>query len=743
MSLRRISSLSALFAAGIVSAALTGCGTSVVSTSAGGSSLLSSVKSYGGTVMGAQSPVTGATVQLWAAGTTGSGPAGYGANAVAVGASTLTDANGNFNLDNSSGVSPCVTGQSLYITSQNGNTGGVATPEAMMVALPLPCNSTTGAQTVIINEETTVAAVWSLQQFMSITPGAAIPWKIGAPASNVIGLQNAFLHSQELVTSSGGAAAISTNSNTIAGVTYTTTITPDINRINTLSDILSTCINGGASICNQLYSDVTPSGATTPSDTIQAAYYLATNPGGLTMANHGFTQGSPYYLCANYVAAASPFQPTLTCTTTTYPSDWAIGVGWRNVSGAAALSTTTVGGIALDAAGNIWTSTNTAPGAGVGVVNQFSASGAISIAPIVTVSVPAYSINEIYGTTNSPPNAVMQYPGNVGYILAQSHSYSLAVDTFNNAWYGSFSGAIPGTATNGTTTFTNTGVLTQITPNGNPIGWIVGNAPSALSIDGNNNIYMQNAPVSGRYFMSTLASSGGQYNQFYQGVGRSTTYFGQTFVDQTVNQTAWLLGGSSCGTRGNISTQNLSNTSNNSTTAQALYVTETGTCPGTAAADAVGNEWGTFGGGLAYYNLSTGLTTPTITTFTGSTNAVATGASGQGGLDKAGFVAIDGVGNIWVTNPVATATGGLSEFIPTTVGTTTTITPLSPGNTTGVFGFQIDGAAGVAGAVIDNSGNIWLESSSGSSMYHMVGLAAPVVTPTAQQIASGTIGVRP
>jgi hypothetical protein len=117
-------------------------------------------------------------------------------------------------------------------------------------------------------------------------------------------------------------------------------------------------------------------------------------------------------------------------------------------------------------------------------------------------------------------------------------------------------------------------------------------------------------------------------------------------------------------------------------------------------------------------------------------------------LDNATGVAVDGVGNVWVVNRLSSSlAGGVSEFVPTTSGTTTTVTALSPGGSAtsqaGEFGFQVDGAAGVEGAQIDASGNLWLSTTAGSYLYHMVGAAAPVVTPVSLALSKAALGTKP
>jgi len=297
---------------GSVALVLSGCASSVYSPAVVGNSttILSTAGSssartgLGGRVFGGQSPITGALLTLWAAGTTGS----YGTGATSV-ATTTTDPNGNFSFNNA-GSSPCTTGQYLYITSVGGNTGsGTNQYAALMAALPTPCGPSTSGTYVIVNEVTTVASVTALQQFISITPGGSPAWTIGAPSANVTGMANAFAQVGNLVSLATGTSGVTTATNTISSITYTTTITPDSSKIYTFADVLAYCINSTGSICSALFSDATPSGSAAPTDTIQVAYYLATNAAGLTMLNHGVA-GSPSWLCSTYVNAGSPFPVT-------------------------------------------------------------------------------------------------------------------------------------------------------------------------------------------------------------------------------------------------------------------------------------------------------------------------------------------------------------------------------------------------------------------------------------------------
>ncbi len=125
---------------------------------------------------------------------------------------------------------------------------------------------------------------------------------------------------------------------------------------------------------------------------------------------------------------------------------------------------------------------------------------------------------------------------------------------------------------------------------------------------------------------------------------------------------------------------------------------------------------------------------------------------------------MDGAGHIF-TITGGTAPGIIDEFSVSSSG----ITPISPsygytGWSTGetptinpdphvpvtIGGGSFAPIAGVAGAAIDGSGNLWVlnantgtTSSPGNALVEYIGIAAPIVTPTAQALNFGQVGVRP
>ena len=146
--------------------------------------------SLSGTVQGRLSPVSGAAVTLYAAGTA------YGANATRLGGAT-TDSHANFTV----GYTPPATPAVLYLLALGGNAGSGSNTAVGLMGVAGMSNALPAS--VTINELTTVAAEWALAQFTN-----SMGQIIGAPASNATGLTNAInLAQTNLVDITTGAPA--------------------------------------------------------------------------------------------------------------------------------------------------------------------------------------------------------------------------------------------------------------------------------------------------------------------------------------------------------------------------------------------------------------------------------------------------------------------------------------------------------------------------------------------------------
>ncbi|HEY6374296.1 MAG TPA: choice-of-anchor D domain-containing protein [Edaphobacter sp.] len=247
-----------------------------------------------GSVHGGQQPVSGATIQLYAVGSSGDGSA---ATPLLTNSAT-SDANGNFSISSYS----CPTAASLvYIVASGGNPGlapGTNNTALNMMAALGRCDSV-GSSFIVVNELTTVAAVSALSPFL------ASPGNVGSSSADASSLANAFALASEFVNSSTGLAP---GSNVPAGL-----VVP-IDKINTLADVVAVCINsaggiaGDGSSCGTLFPLTTLAGFPPPTDIITALLNVANDPPLNTAA------------LFNLVVPTAPFQPQLTAV----PADFSI-----------------------------------------------------------------------------------------------------------------------------------------------------------------------------------------------------------------------------------------------------------------------------------------------------------------------------------------------------------------------------------------------------------------------------------
>ena len=456
-----------------------------------------------GLVHSGQQPVSGATIQLYAAGSNGYGSA----------ATALLNANVTSALDGSfRGLYQCPSDSTqVYLVATGGNPGisdGTNNSALALMTGLGSCGDLSSGFRVMINEVTTVASVWALAPFLSSGAGA----QLGTSSTNAPGLTNAFATIRNLVNVASGGMP---GPNLPVGAALPTS------ELNTLADILAPCVNssGATGECSDLFAAATPSNSTAPANTIDAALYIAQNPGNNVNALYDLVVGTP------------PFQPTLSSA----PTDWTVAVsytgggldspdavaldglgnvwatnrGWSTVSKlsstgtAISPSTGYIGGglddpwgAAIDESGNLWTSNN-----GVGtnltsVVSEFSGDGvaispstgytggglndsrSIAIAPSGNVWVAnlyGNSVSEFSssGTPISPSN---------GYGGGGLHSpISIAVDPSGSVWVASYGNSV--------SKFTSSGAA--ISPSDGYTGGGL-NGPWAIAVDGFGNAWVAN-----------------------------------------------------------------------------------------------------------------------------------------------------------------------------------------------------------------------------------------------------------
>jgi polygalacturonase len=455
-----------------------------------------------GAVHGGQQPVTGATLQLYAAGSGGDGTA---ATPLILTAATTSDgsgnaADGNGNAANSFNTLPAgfftlagefvcpVANPQVYLVAQGGNPGlaaGTSNAALTMMAALGSCNSLGSGTTIFIDELTTVGSIAALYPYMT---GYA---SIASGSGDASQLVTAFGNGNEFVNTSSGTVP----GPTLPASTYASSI-----EIATLADAISQCIDSNGSTvtgqpCATLFADATPSGGATPSDTVGAVLNILKNP----TANV-----CPIWML---VPAQAPYQPALSAC----PSSWSLPVSAVAVmlSGASSVyagqtaqyNATVTGGDGNQ--GVTWT-VNGVPG-GSSALGTISAAGlytppAVSTATQVTIgaaSVLASTATASAALTVLPVTVSVSGPANV--LFGQTGQYTATVtgtSTTTVAWTvngvaggssaeGTISGAgvytapatapaTPVTIAAASTAFPSSSGATAITVSGTAIGYATG-----------------------------------------------------------------------------------------------------------------------------------------------------------------------------------------------------------------------------------------------------------------------------
>jgi hypothetical protein len=465
-----------------------GCGSAGVHMASGGGSESQGI-ALAGKVYGAQQPVSGSKVYLYAA----------GAGGYASAPTSLLTTSGGYVTTNSSGVfnitgdwtCPAAPADQVYLLAVGGNPGnggGQTNPNLVLMAALGGCESLSSSSSVWVNELTTAASAYALAAFMGYTgsPAAGTAPNLGAPTSgsscnaagnwlstgaktcDYVGLKNAFGTVSSLVSPSTGVAQIGTE----------TDVAPEA-TLNTLGDILTACVNstggtaGDGSNCGSLFKALTPASDVAPTDTLQAIVNLAHNQGpSATVSATLF--GLP--------AAASPFQPSLSAA----PADWTLPI---TLSGGGLDGPTALG---IDSAGNVW------------AVDYY---GALS----------AYA----------PSGAPLFASGITGSGLYQE--WGLTIDTSSNVWVANQD--TPGVNN-------NLGTVSEFTSSGQPLsgsdGYYAGSIdyPEALAADTDGSVWVANY---GAASVTHLASSGAAESDW-----TSATIHYPAAIAVDANHNVWL-----------------------------------------------------------------------------------------------------------------------------------------------------------------------------------------------------------
>ncbi len=394
-----------------------------------------------------------------------------------MGAYALTGANGSFTM---TGDYSCATGQQLYLYALGGNPGSGANSSSGLLSAIGRCPTAGTSISATVNEVTTVATAYGLSGFAT----DATHISSSGTALAQTGVANAFATAAMLANMTTAPVSISpyTGGSPVAtpgGAAFTLTPTgtasvPQTN-INVIANILASCVNSQSN-CTPLFSVATADSTATgtkPTDTATAAINIAHYP----TAN---------YTALTALAGSSPvFTPIAPIFFTGSPSQLSLPIVYP--------WTTTFGGsVAIDGAGNAWSS----GGPPDGLLTELSSTGAL-LSPYPT-GFEGYSIRDPVGVAidgsgdawiaNLFPDIGIGEVSSAGTVSPYgfppgvvSEFVGIAIDGFGNVWAASNSGSV--------TKISSTGTLLSPSP-----GFTGGglNESQWIAIDSSGNAWVTN-----------------------------------------------------------------------------------------------------------------------------------------------------------------------------------------------------------------------------------------------------------
>jgi hypothetical protein len=754
-----------------------------------------------GVVVTGASPIVGATVQLYAAGVSGYGEGATSVTTAPV--SATTDASGSFTLGYT-----CPTtlhGDMVYLVATGGHLAGGQPNTGIALMTPLgACGSIGTLSAVVINEVTTVASEYALQQFMG-----ADGVTVGASSTNYQGLVNAFGTVGNLVNiadstdaygvAAGAARAITpfytgldsrnptgwsstygdpsstcpgstclSANNTVPAAGLNTSTVP-YQRINTLANVLASCVEASGN-CSAL-SSLTGSS----SNTLAAAHYIAQNPG-----KWSGTSG----LHALVSTPSTPFTPpygNAASTLSAEPNDWTLALTFTGAGlGVDPLvdpgDTLNNAAVAIDATGNVWAlsagtdvATSNWGNWANGLVAEFNAKGEALTPPTSTPNGYIYQdpntgyltyggwgpnvINPVWATYGYPENQWL--PG----LYEQAASIAIDASQNPNLWihvsstgYGSVTATSP-----------NLSLLYDDYLSGEPApGTSLEGAFSAFDSAGHLWDVGGGNAVSGD--PTTIGEAIPPANAVTKGATISVTISpsdAQPGLCSLVADTNDLLWGGGC----SLPLYTGASVDDKVYIADPVAGTQLGSYSGvygySLAAGSAGSVYACniHQNGYVVMNRATSTTAP-ASTFSPSNGRCGTALTvdGNGNVWSMGYdtsnsvyvldaVNLNGSGSQITPDTGYTGTSS-AEFTATGLTTINGVDYMTPDQ--GVPGHNPRGAGGIA---IDGSGNLWVlngaisdgtnASTKANALVEYVGLAAPVITPVAQAVANGQLGAKP
>ncbi len=270
--------------------------------------------------------VSGAVIELYAAGT-----AGNGSQATSLlSNSVTTDSSGQFDIQ---GDYTCASSnEQVYLVARGGNPGLASGTDNKAIVLMTALGNcsdliSNSSQFIEVNDVTTVAAAYALAPFMTAFD------HVGASATNTTGIANAFLNAHLLADSSTGQVA-----------TLASNLAVEQGKLYALANAVASCTGSNGVPCSALFAAATPNSGSTPSDTLTALLNVVKHPGNNVAA------------VFSAVGTTQPYATSLVAA----PSDWTMSL---TVSGGGLYEPT---GLAIDKGGNVWVTNYGGPGASGG-----------------------------------------------------------------------------------------------------------------------------------------------------------------------------------------------------------------------------------------------------------------------------------------------------------------------------------------------------------------------------------------
>jgi len=595
-----------------------------------------------GMVHGGQQPIVGAHVYLFAANTTH-----YGDSALSLlesGGGTSVDGSGNYYYTTQSGGTFSITGDftcpnagsQVYLYAVGGDPGlgsGANSAIGLMAALGT-CGALSSAPYVVLNEISTITTAYAISGFATDATHVSSSGSTLATATDV---PNAFATVTNLESLGRGVALPATpNGNGLV---------PQA-EIDSLADILAACVNSAGPLstpCGTLFSNAM-NGNSQPMETATAAINIAHNPGANVTTLLGL------------VPSNLAFQPTLLYA----PNDFTIAITYTG----GGLDGTGVapGGVAIDAAGNVWV-----PNYDASSLSEFNSNGVPKTgSPYIAAGLdnPTSVAIDHYGNAwvanfngddisefNSNGSKISGPPGFTGGGL--NNPYGIAIDTTGDAWVANNGG-------NSLSEFESNTSGGLAISGSSGFGDQVLAGPAGIAADTSGDVWTANY-LAGKASLAEAVPSNlpGQPPTvtLFTGAGLNAPY--GVAIDSSGNVWATNRGGA-VGSLSELTSTGTAVSGKNGYSGGGL------SNPYGIAIDGAGNVWAVNNGG----NFDS------VSEFNSAGTPI-TGANGyvNSGMFSPYGIAIDGSGNVWVSSS-ANGTGPLTEYVGAAVPV---VTPLADG----------------------------------------------------------------